>query len=151
MNNIEFRLLREELHLSQTELADLWQKPIRTIQRWEKGEFLIPQEYQDRLEKYLSDVNRSVKQFLLTLENLADGTESKIVLLAYNCWTYNGDFPHYKIHNSCIIKCKEVAKTLGFNVRLVQFKPDEYETWLDTIGKEDNQANRSVWASFQIK
>lgn len=149
MNNTEFRLIREELHLSQTELAELWGVSLRTVQRWEKGDFPVPEEKQAFLKENLSAVYRSVKEFLITLEKLADEALGTVVLLAYNAWSYDGDFPHYKIHNSMLIKAKETAEIQGFKVCIVKFEPELYKEWLND--KPDNQENRASWAAFQYK
>lgn len=145
MNNIEFKLIREELHLSQTELAELLSVSLRTVQRWERGDVTIPADAQAFLNNNLSAVFRSVKEFLITLDTKAEG-KMTIVLLAYNAWSYDGDFPHYKIHNSMLIKAKEAALTQGFNVIIISFKPDLYKEWLGN--KPDNQQNRAAWASL---
>lgn len=148
MNNTEFKLIREELHLSQTELAELRGVSLRTVQRWEKGDFLIPDSVQTELKSWLNAVYNSVKQFLLTLDAKAEKAQT-IVLLAYNAWSYDGDFSHYKIHNSCIIKAKEAAEQQGFKVCIVKFEPEAYKTWL--ADKPDNQQNRACWAAFHYK
>jgi len=149
MNDIEFKLIREELHLSQTELAELWGVSLRTLQRWEKGDFNIPANREEQLHNMLLDVYNAVQHFLEILEKNAPDKKTNIVLLAYNQWTYDGDFPHYKIHYSAISKCKSAAVEIGFNIRIVKFKPDEYAAWLQ--GRADTQALRSLWASEQIK
>lgn len=148
MNDIEFKLIREELHLSQTELAELWGVSLRTLQRWEKGDFKIPKEREEELYQMLLDVINAVQHFLEVLDEKAENRNNTIVLLAYNQWNYDGDFPHYKIHYSAIAKCKEAANQIGFNVRIVKFKPNEYADWL--AGREDNQAMRASWAGLQI-
>lgn len=148
MNNTEFKLVREELHLSQTELAELRSVSLRTVQRWERGDFQIPPDVQEFLKSSLNAVFTSVKQFLLILDGKAEKGET-IVLLAYNSWSYDGDFPHYKIHNSMLIKAKEAAEAQGFKVVIVKFNPDSYAEWLGD--KPDNQQNRALWAAFYYK
>lgn len=149
MNAIEFKLIREELHLSQTELAELWGVALRTLQRWEKGDFQIPQDKQLELIKFLNRVNLAVKEFMITLNDLKINTSDTIVLLAYDKNTYDGDFPHYKLHNAVISKCKETARLSGFKIRICKFRPNAYYEWLGS--KKDTQATRSLWASLEIK
>ena len=148
VNDIEFKLIREELHLSQTELAELWGVALRTLQRWEKGDFNIPKERQEELYKMILDVYKSVQNFLEVLNENTTDNKTTLVLLAYNQWTYDGDFPHYKIHYSSIAKCQSAAEKIGFKVRIVKFKPTEYTEWL--AGRKDTQAMRSMWASLQV-
>lgn len=145
MNSTEFKLIREELHLSQTELSELLNVSLRSVQRWEKGVFIIPADAQNFLKDNLNAVYRSVKEFLITLDEKAE-KDMTIVLLAYNAWSYDGDFPHYKIHNSMLIKAQEAARTQGFKTVIVQFKNDLYQAWLGDM--EDCQTNRAAWASM---
>ena len=146
MQDIEFKLKREELHLSQTELSELWGVSLRTLQRWERGDFKIPEERAQQITQMLDDVNNTVISFFEKLKTVEK--DNAIILLAYNQWNYDGDFEHYKIHYSCLAKCQDCAKKLGYNVRIDKFKPDEYADWL--AGREDNQVMRSQWASLQL-
>ena len=147
MNAIEFKLIREELHLSQTELAELLEVSLRTLQRWEKGDFQIPDDKKQALAKMLVDVKTATDNFVGLLQEKGE-KDMTIALLSYSPTCYDGDFPHYKLHNAVITKCKLQAEDLGYHVRLVKLHPDNYRNWLN--GKEDNQANRANWASLQI-
>lgn len=149
MNSIEFKLIREELHLSQTELAELWGVALRTLQRWEKGDFQIPQNKQEELIKYLNQINFCVRKFMLKLNELKATKNDTIVLLAYNKNDYDGDFDHYKLHNAVILKCKETARINGYeNIRICKFDPKAYFYWLKD--RKDTQNARSQWASLQF-
>ena len=146
MNAIEFKLMREELHLSQTELSKLLEVSLRTLQRWEKGDFQITDDKKQALWQMFVDVKTATENFVELLEK--GEKDMVIALLSYSPTYYDGDFPHYKLHNAVIMKSKIRAEELGYNVRLVKFQPDNYKNWLG--GKEDNQANRANWASLQF-
>jgi len=149
-NNIEFKLLRESLHLSRHDLAELWEINPRSVQRWDKGELDIPQNRQTQLYNYWVQINNAVLRFKSLLEDLEEkhNPADEIVLLAYDSWSYDGDFEHYKMHNALLTRCRELADNIGYTVRIIEFKPKEYEYWLN--GREDTQALRSQWASEQI-
>lgn len=150
MNYTEFKLLRESLHLSRHDLAELWEINPRSVQRWDKGELAIPQNRQTQLYSYWVQVNNAVLRFKSLLEDLEGkhNPADEIVLLAYDSWSYDGDFEHYKMHNALLTRCRELADNIGYTVRIVEFKPKEYEYWLNE--REDTQSLRSQWASEQI-
>lgn len=151
MNYTEFKLLRESLHLSRHDLAELWEINPRSVQRWDKGELDIPQNRQTQLYNYWVQVNNAVLRFKSLLEDLEGkhNPADEIVLLAYDAWSYDGDFEHYKMHNALLCRCRELADNIGYTVRIVEFKPKDYECWLN--GREDTQALRSQWASEQYE
>lgn len=150
MNNTEFMLMRESLHLSRHDLAETWEVNPRSVQRWDRGELDIPQNRKTQLYNYWVQVNNAVLRFKSLLEDLEGkhNPADEIVLVAYDSWSYDGDFEHYKIHNALLCRCRELADNMGYTVRIVSFKPKDYEFWLN--GREDNQAFRSQWASEQI-
>lgn len=151
MNYIEFKLLRESLHLSRHDLAEIWEVSPRAIQRWDKGELAIPQNRKEQLLQLYLDVRESVLNFKILLKELEENHNKadEILLLAYDNWSYDGNFPSYKIHNSCLIRCKQVANDMGYKVKIVPFEPREYANWLGD--EEDNEQRRSEWASLYFK
>jgi hypothetical protein len=127
----------------------MWHVALRTVQRWEKGDFLIPEERKQELLGLLNSVNNSVREFMITLDKLGATTTDTIVLLAYTANNYDGDFPHYKLHNAVVTKAQERARNNNLNLRIVLFNPKNYYEWLKD--RADTQATRSEWASFQIR
>lgn len=149
MNNIEFQLLREDLHLTRQDLAEIWEVNPRTIQRWDRGDVDIPDNRKKQLESYYNAVLQGVKNFETVLDERIkkNGEPDEIFLIAYDAWSYDGDFPHFKIHNACLIKCKQAGVKKGYCVSIVPFKPQEYEEWLHQMNYNDSQEIRAAWAS----
>lgn len=151
MNNIEFMLMRESLHLSRHDLAEIWGVNPRSVQRWDRGELDIPQNRKTQLYNYWVQINNAVLRFKSLLEDLEGkhNPADEIVLLAYDAWSYDGDFEHYKMHNALLTRCRELADNMGYTVRIVPFLPKEYDNWLGN--REDSQNMRSLWATEYLE
>jgi DNA-binding XRE family transcriptional regulator len=151
MNNIEFKILRESLHLSQTELSEIWNINIRTIQSWESGRECIPQKRIDELNRIELEIDFSAENFerQIVESRKQHNALNDIVLLAYKKqdFDYGGDFEHYKLHNCLLSRCLQRCKTMKYNCRIVLFNKEEYLKWL--TGR-DSQDKRAEWASLQL-
>lgn len=151
MNKTEFRLLREDLHLSQTELAELFGVSLRTFQRWEQGKEKIPEKRIEQLLKLNAAVDFSAEQFERQIIELrkAHGLPEVIALVSYLKQDYDGDIEHFKLHNALLMRCwhKCRAMQLECECRIVLFNPESYFAWLKT---DDSQAQRALWASGVI-
>lgn len=151
MNNTEFMLMRESLHLSRHDLADIWEVNPRSVQRWDRGELAIPDNRKTQLYNYWVQINNAVLRFKSLLEDL-EGKHSpadEIVLVAYDSWSYDGDFEHYKMHNALLCRCREIADNIGYPVRIVKFEPKDFDNWLGD--RVDSQQMRSLWATEYIE
>lgn len=149
LNKTEFRLLREDLHLSQSELSELWGINIRTIQRWEDGSEKIPEKRSVQLLEINSVIDFSAENFerqVVELRKKHDAPDV-IALLAYSKDDYDGDLNHYKLHNALIMRCWHRCSAMIYNCQIVLFNRKIYTDWLSG---NDSQAKRSQWASLQV-
>lgn len=148
MNNIEFKLLRESLHLTRQDLADIWglSSP-RVIQRWDKGDLSIPLNRQEELKKLDDLVDKTTENFINTIIFKTERFEhiDIICVVAYNAITYDGDFIHYKLHNAVLMRAFHQLKRKGIFLKIVEFDKKDYLNWLGE--KSDTQAMRSAWAA----
>ena len=148
MNKIEFRILRESLHLSQTELSHLWNVNLRTIQSWEQGRQPIPHDRADKLIELDKMVDAQAEQFERALINARKeyGAPDEIVLIAYSQQSYDRGLKHFKLHNCLLARCIQRCKAIGINYKIVMFDRNAYTDWLD--GQVDTSGKRSEWASL---
>lgn len=152
MNNTEFKLIRESLHLSRHDLAELWNVSPRSVQRWDKGDMPIPEERKKMLESYNAIVNQAVENFINFIIDQKEHYETLdyICVVAYDSWSYDGEFPHYKMHNACLMRCRNALKSrFKTELHIVLFNPKEYEQWLKLNKETDSSAARSAWAALQ--
>lgn len=149
MNKTEFRLLRESLHLSQTELSEIFQVNIRTVQSWEQGRERIPEKRINQLLDFNSALDFSAENFERQVVDLRKNHDApdEIVLLAYKQEDYSGDFPHHKLHNALLMRCWHRARAMNYKLRIVLFNRNDYLKWSKN---KDSQALRAQWASLQI-
>ena len=147
MNKTEFRLLREDLHLSQTELAKLFNVSLRILQKWEQGKEKLPEKRINQLLELNKQVDFTAEQFERQVIELRKehNAPNKIILLAYKKQDYDGDFEHYKLHNALLMRCWHRCNAMGYKLNIILFNPVNYYNWLDT---EDSQAKRAEWASL---
>lgn len=146
MNGIEFKIAREGLHLTQQELADLWAVSLRTVQRWEKGKFTIPNDRAEQLTMYYVDIYKAFGNFCGFIEKQKLSKTDEVYLLAYNADNYDGDFEHFKLHFKLLEECKFHLQD-KVKVKIVEMDEPAYCEWLGT--REDTQQARATWASFQ--
>ena len=151
MNNIEFKLLRESLHLTRQDLADIWglSSP-RVIQRWDKGDLPVPVNRQEELKSLDNLVEETVKNFIDTIILKKERFENIdiVCVIAYNATNYDGDFLHYKLHNAVLMRSFHELKRKGILLKIVEFDRKDYLNWLGK--KSDTQAMRSAWATNKI-
>lgn len=149
MNKTEFRLLREDLHLSQVELAELFGVSLRTFQRWEQGKEKIPEKRIEQLLKLNAAVDFSAEHFERQIVKMRKehGAADVIALVSYLKQDYDGDFEHFKLHNALLMRCWHRCRAIGVECRFVLFNPESYYNWLKN---EDSQAQRALWASGVI-
>lgn len=147
MNKIQFKLIRESLHLSKTELAELFNINIRTVQSWETGREVIPLKRYNQINEIDVQIDYSAEQFERQLIELRKihACPDVITLLAYSKNNYDGDFGHYKLHNCLMSRCMQRLKAIGLQYKIIEFDPEKYFSWLKG---EDSQLKRAEWASL---
>lgn len=148
MNNIEFKLLRESLHLTRQDLADIWglSSP-RVVQRWDKGDLQIPLNRQEELKELDDIVDKAVENFINTIIFKIERFENINIIrvIAYDAITYDGEFIHYKLHNAVLMRAFHQLKRKGILLEIVEFDKNDYRKWLGE--NTDTQAMRSAWAA----
>ncbi len=150
MNYIEFRLIRESLHLSRKEFSELWNIDLDTLQRWENNEEAIPIARQDQLNAIDEEVEQAAENVVNIVVDEKEHYENLnfINVLAYNNTTYDGNFKHYKLHNAALIRAKHrLKRELKINLKIVEFDCEKYTKWRN--GRPDTMALRSAWAALQ--
>lgn len=143
MNGIELRLFREELHMTLKEFAGLFKINTSTLFRMEKGYLKVPESMSLVLFSYFRMITKAVENFKNTVESFETLEPPKIVLIAYNEKTYDGDFIHYKMHDCVLAKCKIIYPDL----EIISFDPEKYNEWRKD--RKDTQDLRAQWALAQ--
>jgi len=146
MNGIELKIAYDGLHLTQQELAELWQINSSTIRRWERGLFAIPNKRAEQLAKYYAEIYNAFNGFCEFIEKQKLKKDDEVYLLAYNKDNYDGDFEHYKFHLKLLEECRYHLDG-KVKVKIVEFDKPVYLKWLGN--KKDTQTNRATWASLQ--
>ena len=139
LNGIEFKALREELGLTQSELMRiLGIKNYQTIVRWEKGERFISTQVCDKIVALFKKAAARI------------GAEYDAIIERYKRFQY-ADFvlvlyPDKPERNAALRKafCRFLAE--GKKAHLIRFDPEDYDAYLTKKRLPDSEKNREEWA-----
>lgn len=155
INSIKFKALRESLGLSTKDVANLLKiKSDRTVRYWESGAWDIPEYGSELLNNFF---NKFVDMSINALELAAEQDVPNISILMYqNQGDYEEfapdiaiDIPLAKMHRIFTYWISVDLEMDGHNISLVEFKRDEYLSWLAENSKMNNTVTRAEWAAKQ--
>lgn len=142
MNHIELKTARTLLCLTVQDAAEhIGAVKQRTWEYWEQGEKPVPDDVAERINHLL---NRR-REILATVQQqmLRDDANLKDVAVVY--------YPNPEYCESILDWrfSQSLAQTLthDYGAKLIQFNPDEYKQWLETLKIDDTQQARSQWAA----
>lgn len=141
LNSIEFKTIREELGLTQSELMRIMNiKNYRTIQRWEKGENVISKQACDTITNLLNEAAKHINKNLdAILERYKRFEFADFVLILY---------PNDVYQNAAVRKayCRFIAE--GKKAHLIRFNEEDYKSYLELQNLSDSEKNREEWALY---
>jgi len=149
MSGAHLQTLREMLHLSREELADLVSVQTRTIKHWEKGRADVPHDVAETIQAMRHQVEALSSQAIATSHQLQSESmmqPADIVVLRYhNLAELRQAWPDWSLPlglHACLIG-RLMAAAPG--VRIVGFDAQAYADW--RAGRQDTPAMRAAWAA----
>lgn len=151
----EFRRLREEIGMTQQDVASFIGCGLRSVKYWEAGKSRIPERVFDRLEQ----IDAALKVYAARLlEAYTDQTEAlspeslpEVALIVYD--DADADMVDWSLpfptHSAAVFKAFRIFTENGITARIVKMDRDAYAAFLS--GRPDTQAERSAWAALQTE
>lgn len=157
MTGAELRTLRDSLGLSADQLAQMLGNRDRTIRRWESGEWPVPDDAAEVLQRLDAQVERAVQGAVDALQDAKRRTRkppADAVLVRYRT---DRDLAYYRpdmaawplcVHGALIDRVRLAFSRLGVTTRIVWMDDEAYSDWL--AGRIDSEPLRAAWAAEQI-
>lgn len=134
----EFRAIRTELCLSQSELQEyLGVKNYRTLQRWENGDNYISPTAAHQLTELLKSLSVEINIKLIDLlKKYATATDDFVLIL----------YAKQYAHNAAVAKAYCQFLLQGKPAHLVTFDKTDYNLFKEQTNSIDSEDNRALWA-----
>lgn len=163
MTGAELQTIREALHLTREDLADLAGVAARTVKHWESGRSGVPADVAETVTRMDALATREASNELERLRHLPQSLDAPhgvgdVVLTRYRGAA--GMTPALRaslggmaawIQAAIVARVRAKVLEHGASVRVVWFDPQDYEAWRSTQGLDDSHGARMIWAQQALE
>ena len=161
LTGAELQTLREALHLSRDDLADLAGVQARTVKHWENGRSGVPGDVAALLQALDAQVTQAAREALALLASAAR-LPGELVLTRYRTTAdlqrYRPDLRPMPAGAQAAIVARvrlglQLAAPAGEalpRVRVVWFDPAHFEAWRTLNQQPNSEASRADWAALAL-
>ena len=146
----EYRKIRQSLGLSLEDARDFHGvESVNTIKKWESGKSAVSEKASLKITDLAQRVAWTISQALQQAEKCPPDSEVDLILYARQNFKFCAGAEEMppSVHWVMIRNTARLLKEKGYTVRVVEFNPQDYLSFLALKGLTDSQDARAFWAT----